>query len=130
MEIRITALYAAALTLVYLALSISVIRRRQRDRAAWGDDGDGPLMRIVRAHGNFAEYVPMVLILLLLAEMQGVAAPLLHLTGASLLTGRLVHAFGLVARPEALAWRVTGMVLTFTSLLAGTIAVLWPLIGD
>lgn len=129
MDIHITALYAAALAPVFLALSLAVVRRRQMDRAAWGDDGSGPLMRIVRAHGNFAEYVPMVLLLLLLAELRGAPVPLLHVTGASLLIGRLVHAFGLVARPAALAWRVTGMALTFTALGAGTLAVIWPLIG-
>lgn len=129
MDIRITALYAATLALVYLVLSFAVVRRRQRDGAAWGDDGQGPLMRLIRAHGNFAEYVPMVLVLLLLAEIQGSPALLLHLTGASLLVGRLVHAFALVARPAAIAWRVVGMVLTFNALGAGTLAVLWPLIG-
>lgn len=124
-----TPVYAAALAALYILLSLLVIRQRQRDRHAWGEGGEGRLRNLVRAHGNFAEYAPMGLILLLIAEAQGAPGWAVHLTGASLLAGRIVHAFALVERPGALPWRVAGMVLTFQALGTGALACLFATFG-
>lgn len=129
MPLHATPVYAALFGLLYILLSLRVVRQRQRDGRAWGEGGEGRLRNLVRAHGNFAEYAPMGLLLLLLAEVQGAPAWAVHLTGASLLAGRLVHAFALAERPTVLPWRVAGMVLTFTALGTGALAALFATLG-
>ncbi len=127
MFVPVTSFYAAAAALFLIPLSLWVIFARQDLGVAWGDgteDGDR-LMRLRRAHGNFIEYVPMALIVLMLAEIQGAPAWALHLSGKSLLIGRVVHAAGLIRFPGDLRFRVVGMVLTFTALGAGTLSALW-----
>lgn len=127
MPIVATPIYAALLAVLYILLSIRVIRERQRSRTAWGEGGEGRLRQLVRAHANFAEYVPFGLLLLLLAELRGLPSWSLHAVGAALLAGRLLHAFGLSERPAALPWRVAGMVLTFTALGTGALLAVLPL---
>lgn len=123
MLVPLTSFYAATSALFLIPLSLWVIFARQDLGVVWGDgtEDDGRLMRLRRAHGNFIEYVPMALIMLFLAELQGAPRPLLHLTGASLLAGRAVHAAGLIRFPADLRFRVVGMVLTFTALGAGAL---------
>ncbi len=120
--ISITAFYAALLTLLFVVLSRNVIAYRRRQRIAIGAEGDPDLLRRVRAQGNFAEYVPLAVVLIAFAEIQGLMPLLVHALGLVLLTGRLVHAFGLTRTPEDFRFRVTGMALTFAVLALAAIA--------
>lgn len=115
----ITPLYASVLALIYVALSFRVIGVRRAGRISLGDGGDDELARRIRVHGNFAEYVPFALILMMLMELQGRSLYALHFIGISLLVGRLLHAFGISTRQGMP--RVAGMVLTFTALIAGAL---------
>jgi uncharacterized membrane protein YecN with MAPEG domain len=63
----ITALYAALLTMLFVVLSVRVIAMRRGSGAALGDGGNPELLRRIRVQGNFAEYVPLGLVLLRLA---------------------------------------------------------------
>lgn len=120
----ITSLYAGLLGLVLIVLSIRVIGARRRGGIGLGDGGDRSLQRRIRAQGNFAEYVPIVLLLMLPAEWQGVASWVLHLVGGCLLVGRIVHALSISREPEIPVGRVIGMALTFTSLGISSVACL------
>lgn len=117
-----TPLWASLLTFLYLWLAAQVIRGRYRTKAALGSGGDAGLERAIRAHANFAEYVPLALILVALAELQGAGSWLVHLLGAVLLAGRTIHAFGISREAEVLAWRRNGMILTFTVLALAALA--------
>jgi uncharacterized membrane protein YecN with MAPEG domain len=119
LTLAITGLYAASLTALYLLLSVRVIIVRRTQRINLGDGGDPDMQRRVRAHGNFAEYVPLGLILLGIAEMQGEAAPWLHLTGGLLMLGRLAHGLNFTFGWKKMPLRTGGMALTFASLLIG-----------
>lgn len=110
-----TGLYAAALTGLFVALSLRVIGARRRYRVALGAS-HRMVERAVRAQGNFAEYVPLALILLALLELNGLPAWALHALGVTLLVGRTLHAWGISQEPETFRFRVTGMALTFTVL--------------
>jgi uncharacterized membrane protein YecN with MAPEG domain len=118
----VTALYASTLALLFVALSARTIMARRRARVALGDGGDRILQRRLRAHGNFAEYVPIVLILMALAEFQGTPDGRLHLLGGALLAGRCLHAMCVSREPEPIRLRVAGMVLTFGALIGGALA--------
>ena len=108
----VTALYAGLLAPLFVLLSLRVITVRRSARTALGDGNDALLLRRMRVQGNFAEYVPLALILLGLAESLGVPAWLLHGLGVALLAGRLSHAFGVSRVPETFAYRVFGTVST------------------
>ena len=66
--------YAALLAFYYIYLSFNVIKVRRKEQISLGDNGNVKLQRAVRAHANFMEYVPFTIILLFLAEYQGLAS--------------------------------------------------------
>ncbi len=113
---QITALYAAPIALVFLALSWRVIAYRRAHRLGLGDHGDKSLMKRMRAQANCAEYAPIGLLMLALAESLAAPVALLHLLGLLLLLGRVVHGYGFSASPPQLILRQTGMLLTLASI--------------
>jgi len=115
-----TPLYAALLALLFVALSVRTLRLRYKYRVALGDGGNPELFRATRAHANFAEYVPLALLLIYLAETQGAHIAMVHALGIGLLVGRLSHGFGVSQPTENLKFRSFGMVLTFTALVIPT----------
>ncbi|MGL4321787.1 MAG: MAPEG family protein [Paracoccaceae bacterium] len=123
MPIAITPLYAAPIVALFIYLSIRVIRYRRSNRIAFGDQGDRELLKLMRAQGNCAEYAPIGLLLLLIAELAGAAPLWLHITGLLLVIGRTVHGIGLAHFPRIIPARVVGITCTFTSyLIALTLA--------
>ena len=111
---HVTALYAAPLALLFLALSIRVIALRRSARVSLGDGGDTNLLRRVRVQANFAEYVPLALVLLGLAETLTAPVWFLHVCGLALVAGRMCHAMGVSRTDEDFRMRVAGVALTAT----------------
>ena len=66
----------------------------------------------------------LALLLMFLAEYNGLAPLYLHILGIALLLGRLSHAWGVQQLKEPLKFRVFGMVLTFCVLLLSALAIL------
>jgi len=112
----ITAFYASLLAALYLILSARVIGWRRSQRVELGDGEDTQLLRRMRVHANFAEYVPFALLLMALAENMTAPRPLVHFIGIVLVVGRLMHAYGLSQTPHILRYRVGGMMLTLMAL--------------
>ncbi len=112
----IAAFYASVLTLLYIVLSVRVIFGRVTAKVAVGDGGDTSLLRRMRVHANFAEYVPLALILLGFAESLRTPFFVLHGLGIVLVVGRLLHAYGVSQTNETLVFRQIGMALTFAVL--------------
>jgi len=67
--VPVTPLYAALLGLMFIALSIRTIRLRRRYRVAIGDGRKALLQRAMRVNANFAEYVPLALLLIYFVEL-------------------------------------------------------------
>ena len=123
MTLTIVPFYAACLALVFVALSVRVIGLRRRKGVALGTRRDIDLVRATRAHANFAEYVPLALLLLSFVEM--VSPPqFVHVLGVALIVGRVAHAFGVSREPEDFRYRVTGMSLTFTVLAGASLLII------
>lgn len=118
----VTGFYAAILGLGFVWLSVRVIGARRSHRVAIGTGGHRLMERAIRAHGNFAEYVPLALVLLALLEANGGPTWMLHLLGVALLTGRVLHALGITQEPEVLRFRVAGMGITLTVIGLGALA--------
>jgi len=125
MTVSITPIYAALLAVLFIVLSFRVIFVRRGERISLGD-GQNPALRArVRVHANFAEYAPFALLIILMIELQGGSAILLHVIGMMLLAGRLAHAYGVSQHPQIMRLRVLGMILTFTSIGLGALTALW-----
>lgn len=116
--------YAALLPLLFVLLSIRTIRTRHSRKVALGHGDDPAMLRAMRVHANFAEYVPLALLLVYFVETGSHAPWLVHLLGSALLLGRLCHAFGMSRTPENFRYRVAGMGLTFTVILVSAAHIL------
>ncbi len=118
------ALYAPLLALFYVALSVRTLLLRRKHQIGVGNGGNIHLSRAARAHANFAEYVPIALILIYLLE-QSIGSNLrIHLLCIALLLGRMIHAFGISREPENIRLRVIGMALTFTVIISASVHLL------
>ncbi len=117
---KVLPLYAALLTLLFVALSVRTLRLRRSLRIGLGDAGNDRMLRAMRVHSNFAEYVPLCLLMLYLVEGQGARALFVHALAICLLIGRLSHAYGVSQERENYAFRVAGMAMTFTALLSSS----------
>jgi uncharacterized protein len=109
----VTALYAGLLALWYLVLSIRVIRMRGTAQINLGDGGNPAMLRRIRAHANFNEYVPLCLLLMALLEMGHTSIYELHLIGALLLLARVLHGIALAFTEKWLPGRFIGTLVTF-----------------
>jgi uncharacterized protein len=119
--VSVTPIYAALLGLFFVGISLWVICLRLSFKLGFGDGGHPRLIRAVRVHANFAEYVPLGLVLLFLAEAKSGPIAVIHVIGALLLLGRIVHLMGLL-RGAGTGWfRALGMLATLTSLLIASV---------
>ncbi len=98
-------------------LTVFVIMRRAQTRIDWLDGGDQPLLRRIRAHGNFTETVPMTLLAMAACELGGLAPMWLWAGGGMLLLGRGLHAMSLLTNNAPWSRR-SGMSITLIVLLA------------
>jgi uncharacterized membrane protein YecN with MAPEG domain len=117
----VTTLYAGILGLLYIALSVYVIKDRFKYGVSLGDAGNDDMVKRIRAHANFIEYVPFALILIILAEFEGTSEVIIHTLCASLVAGRLMHSFGLLNKSVGSIGRRGGMLLTFVVIVASAL---------
>lgn len=120
-----TNLYISLLGLIYIALSIYVIKGRRKFRVAINHGGNENMKRRIRAHANFAEYTPIFLLMLFLSEYQGLQWFYINLFGCIFLIGRILHAYGILKAEHyvnndmlGVKFRITGMTCTFLCILA------------
>jgi uncharacterized membrane protein YecN with MAPEG domain len=113
-------LYAGLLGLLLVVLSLLVVRLRMRYRVGLGDGGQAALTRAIRVQGNFAEHVPLALLLIFAVEGLGYAAWVVHALGAALILGRLAHAQGLGRHEGESPGRFLGTVTTFSVLIVAS----------
>ena len=109
----VTPLYAALLALWFIVLSLRVISLRRSARVSLGDGGNPSLARAIRGHANFAEYVPLALLLLVILELSRFSIYLVHVLGVILVIARLVHGYALAFTAEWRLGRTAGAALTF-----------------
>ncbi|WDE00896.1 MAPEG family protein [Thalassomonas actiniarum] len=115
----ITGFYAGLLTLLLIVHSVNVIRMRLKFKVGLGEGAEDqrPLIKAVRIHGNFVEYIPLSLLLMAAYEIAGGNAQLLHALGAVLVIGRIFHAMGLNKSIGTSRERQIGMLATFIVML-------------
>ncbi|MCZ8262169.1 MAG: MAPEG family protein [Beijerinckiaceae bacterium] len=124
-EIGVAATYIALLILLGFTLAVRVIVVRRSQKIGIGDGDDRQLMKRIRCHGNFSEYAPLLIAILILLPLLGAKDWMIHLAGAAAVTGRTLHAIGLSQSSGVSFGRMAGMLLTFTTLVLGALALLW-----
>ncbi|MCX8255072.1 hypothetical protein RHAL1_00687 [Beijerinckiaceae bacterium RH AL1] len=123
----ITAFYGSLLALIYAGLASWVIAGRVTKGALFGDGGDDAMMRRVRCHANFIEYVPIILILIGLYEGASGSPTLVRVLLVVLLVARILHPIGMFAAantPRQFACRGGGIILTLAVLNIAALALL------
>jgi uncharacterized membrane protein YecN with MAPEG domain len=103
----VTLVTAALCGLLYFWLSLRVVQVRRSAKVSLGDGGDELLLQRIRAHANFAEYVPICLILIFVIENSLEVSPSwLWAAGLALVVIRAAHAVGMQGGGNQ--WRVIG----------------------
>lgn len=95
--VHVTAFYAALLGFFIIYLGRRVAYGRRDNRIGIGGESHPELGVLIRAHANAVENIPITLLLMLLAELNGASGGLLHLYGIVLVASRIAHAHGFIA---------------------------------
>jgi uncharacterized membrane protein YecN with MAPEG domain len=115
----------AALISVWLAMRIGAIRRARG--ISIGDGGDQALVARMRAHANFVEYAPFILILIGVIELAHGPSLWLWVASVVFLLARVAHPFGM---DGVRGCRMAGTVATLGLLIVlGIYAVATPLLA-
>jgi len=112
----VTPLYAGLLVLWYVALGLRVSSLRRQRRIFLGDGNDAELQRRIRGHGNFAEYVPLALLLMAILEASGFSIYVIHAIGIVLLVSRMLHGCALSFTRHFAFGRISGAGITYVLL--------------
>jgi uncharacterized protein len=118
MTLSITGLYAGILALIVIALAINVTVHRVKLRVPLGDGGDAEMRRMIRLHGNAAEYIPLALVLMAIYELNSGGHLALHIVGIALIAGRVIQTSGMWATDQTSRGRQIGQSLTWLSIAA------------
>ena len=127
MSASITTLYGAILGLIVITLAINVTVHRVKLRVPLGDGGNAEMRRMIRLHGNAAEYIPLAIALMLIYELNGGAHLGLHIIGVALIAGRVAQTLGMWSTDKTNIGRQIGQSLTWLSLIALAVLNLWKL---
>jgi uncharacterized protein len=114
MTVSITLMTAGAAALINLWLAIRCGQVRTSEKISIGDGGNVKLIARMRAHANFVENAPFVLILIALIEYSAGTSVWLYAVAVVFLLGRVAHALGMDGLRGA---RVTGTLTTMLTLL-------------
>ena len=110
-----TPIYASILGVFYLLLTFNVIKNRVKYKVVLSDNDHTSLRRAIRAHANFIEYVPLILILIMILEINRLPPLIINILGLLLLIGRSLHAYSIIineVKNKTIVFRQIGMVMT------------------
>lgn len=124
MTLPITLTFAGVAALLNLWLGWRVGQVRMSEKVSTGDGGNHRVICRMRAHANYTEYTPFVLILIAALELSGAWPLALWAVGAIYFLGRIAHAFGMDATSPGKA-RMIGISVTMLTLLG---LALWALV--
>jgi uncharacterized membrane protein YecN with MAPEG domain len=119
----VTLLAAGLLGLVFVVLSARVVMGRNSGKVLLGHgQGEaGPLFVAIRAHANFAEYVPLCLVLIGLLELRAGPTLGIKVLALALVLARVSHAVGM-GIPKVNPYRVAGFAVTVLVLVLASLS--------
>lgn len=120
LPVALTTTGAAALINFWLAMRVGQLRIARR--VSIGDGGDRQVLARMRAHANFAEYAPIVLILIALIEFAVGTQLWLWAVAASFIVARILHGFGM---DGAMRLRQIGIIATMLIMVGLALFAAW-----
>lgn len=113
MALQATLFYSGILGCLYIYLSAVVTKLRLTHDVHLDDGGHRDLLRAIRIHANFSEYVPFTLFLLLLCELIGGRPWMIHTLSLTFIAARILHMIGLRKLEGPSIYRFLGATLTW-----------------
>jgi uncharacterized protein len=107
----LTAAGIAALINLWLAIRCGQVRTSEK--VSIGDGGNDALIRRMRAHSNFAEFTPIVLILISAIEYSTGTTMWLWAVMGLYMLARVAHGLGMDGKGVTAKGREVGILLTF-----------------
>ncbi|HAU21764.1 MAG TPA: GST-like protein [Erythrobacter sp.] len=126
MFLPVTLSSAAAAAILAVWLMIRVGQVRSREGVSVGDGGNEVVIRRMRAHANFVESAPFVVLLIAAIELAGKGGEWLPYVAGVYFIGRIAHGLGMDGTTFAQG-RAIGTIITLLAL-AG-LAIVAALIG-
>jgi uncharacterized membrane protein YecN with MAPEG domain len=124
----VTLLAASLLAIIFAVLSALVVVQRGRQKIMIGSGeapgagaAAGPLLVAVRAQANFAEYVPLSLLLIGLIELRTGTTLVVQLLAGGMVLARVLHPVGMHMKAPN-PFRAAGFILSLLVLVAGAVA--------
>ena len=121
----VTPFIAALLALMYVFLSLWVIRFRFGERISHGDGDNRDLRVAIRIHANFIEYVPIALLLMWFIETALFDRGFSLVLGVILVVARIMHVFGMQNPKKFMILRQLGVIASLSVLIAASVRILW-----
>lgn len=127
MTLQITSILTGLFCLFMVALSLRVSLRRREMNVSVGDGGDKVLQRRIRAHGNFIENAPLMVLAVAVIEYNAGVRWLVAVIALAFLVSRVVHAIGILYM-ERPTLRAIAMVMQHSAFVVAGLWLLWTAI--
>jgi uncharacterized membrane protein YecN with MAPEG domain len=125
LPVTLTAAASAAFIAIWLGIRVGQVRGSEK--VSIGDGGNEKVIRRMRAHANFVENTPFVLVLIAAIELAGRGGAWLPYVAGIYMLGRIAHGLGMDDRAFGKG-RMIGTLITMLTLLGlAIVATLIPL---
>ena len=120
-----TAIYAGILALISIVLANGAGQTRARLGISLGDGGNTQLIAAVRRHANFVEFVPLIVVMLAMLELNHLNKWWIHGLGAAIVVARILHPLGISTDQMSSPFRMIGSMMTAAVTVACAGLLLW-----
>ena len=124
LPVTLSSAAAAAILAVWLMIRVGQIRTAEK--ISVGDGGNERLIRRMRAHANFVESAPFVVLLVAVIELAGKGGAWLPYIAGMYFIARIAHGFGMDGTTFGVG-RTIGVIITLLTLVG--LAIVAALIG-
>ena len=122
---NITAMTTAALVILQVVLAMRTSMGRIQHKQSLGDGGHADMIARSRAHGNFTENAPIILLMIGLLEISGASTVGIALLALVFFAGRILHPIGMAMKNTSNIPRMLG---AMSANLVGFIGGAWLLL--
>jgi uncharacterized membrane protein YecN with MAPEG domain len=130
MQLPVTFFLTAIFALMLVALSTFVSMWRRTLNVAFGDGNNDILRRRIRAHANFIENAPFLILLTMALEIGQATQWMIGLIAIGFMVARILHAFAILFGRDA-RLRAAAMVLQhFTTVIAAVYLIIMVVAPD
>ncbi|MDH5183687.1 MAG: MAPEG family protein [Gammaproteobacteria bacterium] len=111
--LHISPIYILLNIILILVLAYRVVVLRRRFKVGLGDGDKKELRMAIAVHANATENMPLALMVMLVAELNGADNWIMHVSGSILTLARIWHALGTSRYAGASSGRYYGALITW-----------------